>query len=449
MAKNEAFHGAKGVIIAAPTSGGGKTVLSLGLLRHLARSGVRVSAAKAGPDYIDPAYHKAAGGRACFNLDIWAMQKGVLNGALKRLSEEAEIIVCEGVMGLFDGAVLDRGSTADLAAATGWPVILVMDVRAQGASAAAVLRGFSTHRDDVKVAGVIFNRCGSERHAQLLKEACAKSLPDIPVLGCIPRTDAMSLPERHLGLVQAVEHDELDAFIDGAADVVEKYVDVSRLVGLAASHNEKLGAGVAPLAPLGQRISVARDRAFAFCYDLTIEGWRDAGAEISFFSPLNNEQPNKSADAIYLCGGYPELHAKKLSANEVFLDGLRQAAARGVYIFGECGGYMVLADALIDKDGESHKMAGLLPLQTSFAKRKRHLGYRCIVACEDSVLGPKDSVFYGHEFHYATTLSKFPKAAPLFQTFDAKGCDLGPQGLVVGSVAGSFIHLICRSEMEA
>ena len=208
---------AGGLIIAAPASGSGKTVFTLGLLRHLAHSGLAVASAKVGPDYIDPAFHSAASGRPCLNMDPWAMPRRSLAAVARRLGEGAEILVCEGVMGLFDGATLDSGSTADLAAATGWPVVLVVDVRGQAASAAAVLQGFAGHRTDVHVAGAVFNRVGSARHAAILGAACAATVPQVPVLGCLPRNAELALPERHLGLVQAGELADLEAFLDGAA----------------------------------------------------------------------------------------------------------------------------------------------------------------------------------------------------------------------------------------
>ncbi|MCH7833463.1 MAG: cobyrinate a,c-diamide synthase, partial [Proteobacteria bacterium] len=198
-----------GLVIAAPASGSGKTVLTLGLLRHLASLGLNVASAKAGPDYIDPAFHAAATGSPCLNLDPWAMRPDTLAQAARRLARDADVVICEGVMGLFDGAFVGKGendgSTADLARLTGWPVILVIDARAQAASAAAVLKGFQGFRPGVDIAGVVFNRVGGERHGAILRRASADAVPDVPVLGCLPRQDGLALPERHLGLVQAGE----------------------------------------------------------------------------------------------------------------------------------------------------------------------------------------------------------------------------------------------------
>lgn len=439
---------APGLIVAAPASGSGKTVFTLGLIRHWARSGLRVASAKVGPDYIDPAFHTAASGQHCLNLDPWAMRAETLSAAAARLEEAGDIVICEGVMGLFDGATVDRGSTADIAAASGWPVLLVVDVRAQAASAAAVVRGFATHRPGLEIAAVVFNRVAGDRHAALLREACEKTLPLIPVLGCIPRVEGLALQERHLGLVQAIELPDLPVFLQRAANVVAEHVDTERLRTLMKPGRMKAGAATntaaIPVRPLGQRIACAADAAFAFRYPLVIDGWRAAGAEIEVFSPLANEAPPDDADAVYLPGGYPELHAGIIASNARFLGGLRQAATRGAVVFGECGGYMVMGDGLIDAEGHRHAMAGLLPLETTFAERRLHLGYRRATLCGDGPLGLAGASFGGHEFHFARTVREGP-GVPLFACADAAGRALGTTGLAAGRTIGSFIHLIDSS----
>jgi cobyrinic acid a,c-diamide synthase len=434
-----------GLIIAAPASGSGKTVVTLAILRALARAGTSVTSFKVGPDYIDPAFHAAASGRPCLNLDLWAMRPATVASLLDRLCADSDLVIGEGAMGLFDGAADGTGSTADIAAATGWPVLLLVDVRGQAASAAAVVRGFAAHRADVAVAGVVFNRVGGEAHIDALRRAMAPL--EIPVLGFLPRADRMALPERHLGLVQAGERDELDAFLEGAADLVERYLDLAVLKSLARpprTVGEPATADVG-LAVLGQRIAVARDVAFAFAYPAQFDAWRAAGATLSFFSPLGGEAPAVDADAIFLPGGYPELYAGRLAANAAFLGGLQNAAARGVSIYGECGGYMVLGNALIDAGGESHAMAGLLPLTTSFAQRRLHLGYRQVQLAAECSLGGAGAAFRGHEFHYSVVRDEGP-GDPLFHCRDARGEPLGDSGRRRGTVMGSFIHLIDRAE---
>ena len=445
-------HSNRGLVIAAPSSGSGKTVVTLGLIRHLAGSGLDVASAKAGPDYIDPAFHAAAGGRQCLNMDPWAMRADTLAATAAALS--ADTVICEGVMGLFDGAFVKAdetekdGSTADLSRRTGWPVVLVIDARAQAASAAAVLKGFAEYRGDVSVAGVVFNRVGGGRHEDILRRACAGSVPAIPVLGCLPRAAGLDLPERHLGLVQAVEHPDLETFLETAAGLVADHLDVDGLLELARPLKLEGGANTSPpLPPLGGRIAVAGDEAFAFSYASVIDGWRDEGSEIVPFSPLADEAPDADADAVYLPGGYPELHAGRLASAENFLHGLRARAEGGAAVYGECGGYMVLGRGLTDADGARHAMAGLLGLETSFAERRLHLGYRRVAGLADSPLGKGGDAFRGHEFHYSATLAEGGDAGPgqpLFQAADAEGNDLGPVGLAAGRVAGSFIHLIDR-----
>jgi len=434
-----------GLIIAAPQSGSGKTVVTLGLLRLLRQRGLRVAAAKTGPDYIDPSFLAAAGGGPCRNLDAWAMRRETLAASIRFLESEAAIVLCEGVMGLFDGAGLAAaGSTADLALATGWPVILVVDVSGQSASAAALIEGFARHRAGVTIAGVIFNRVGSARHRAMAEAALRRALPAMKILGALPRAAALDLPSRHLGLVPAGEHQALDAFLDGAAARMAEAINVNALLDLARPATVAAAKGEQPVPPLGQRLAVARDRAFAFAYESVLQGWREAGASLSFFSPLAGEVPASDADAIYLPGGYPELFAEPIASQQRFLDGLRHAAQRDTVIYGECGGYMVLGESLVDGAGKVHAMAGLLPVKTSFAARKRHLGYRAATLAATGPLGTAGQGFRGHEFHYATIVDE-NAVAPLFHLADPDETALGSAGCVAGTVMGSFIHLIDRA----
>jgi cobyrinic acid a,c-diamide synthase len=435
--------GAPGLLIAAPASGSGKTVVTLALLRALRRAGVAAQPCKVGPDYIDPAFHAAASGRPALNLDPWAMRPATLAALVERLGRQADLVVGEGVMGLFDGAADGTGSTADLAQVTGWPVLLVVDAKGQGASVAALLRGFATHRADIAIAGIIFNRVAGDGHAALLAGAVAPL--GIPVLGWLPRSPALALPERHLGLVQAGEHEGLEGFLEGAAGLVERQLDLAAIRALARpARLGRLADGCAGVPPLGQRIAVARDLAFAFVYPALLDQWRAAGAALDFFSPLADDAPASDSDAVYLPGGYPELHAGLLSANRRFRAGLCAAATRGAAIFGECGGYMALGRGLVDAAGARHEMAGLLPLESSFAAPALRLGYRRARLVADGPLGPAGSDFTGHEFHYAAIADEGGGAA-LFDCRDARGRDLGTAGRQRGRVGGSFIHLIDRA----
>jgi cobyrinic acid a,c-diamide synthase len=435
-----------GLIFAAPKSGSGKTLVVAALLSHLRERGSRVAAAKVGPDYIDPTFHAIAAGGPCVNLDPWAMRPATLAGLVGGLEARADIVLCEGVMGLFDGAGPDgdAGSTAALARFTGWPVVLLVDCSGQGASVAALAAGFARHDPDVPIAGVMLNRVASRRHRDLLTGALARHLPKLPVLGAMMQDNTLAIAARHLGLVPAAENaGAVEALISDAAALVGREFDIEHLTSLAKPSRCGAATGSPGFPPLGQRIAVARDDAFLFTYETVLSSWRRQGTEISFFSPLADEAPATNCDAIYLPGGYPELHASRLAGASHFLDGLRAATAQGKTIYGECGGYMVLGDALTDANGNTHRMAGLLPLVTSFAEPTRHLGYRVATLLGSGPLGTPGARFRGHEFHYANIVEE-GRADRLFAAADSNGNDLGGVGLRRGSVAGSFIHLIDR-----
>ncbi|MCQ8784358.1 cobyrinate a,c-diamide synthase [Mangrovibrevibacter kandeliae] len=429
-----------GLLIAAPSSGSGKTTVTLGLLRALRRTGRAVASAKAGPDFIDPAFHAAASGGACVNLDPWAMRPALLRALADEAAAGADALVVEGMMGLFDGAADGTGSAADVAVQLGPGVVLVVDCARQSHSVGALVRGFRDHRPDVRLAGLILNRVGSVRHEGLLRDALEPL--GLPVLGVLPARPDLVLPSRHLGLVQADEHPELEVFVERAADWVAAGVDLDALAALARPTGRLARDQVPGLPPLGQKIAVARDAAFAFAYPHLLAGWRRAGAEIAPFSPLSDEAPDGAADAVFLPGGYPELHAGRLAGASRFRQGMASAQARGAAIYGECGGYMVLGERLEDADGASHAMLGLLPLETSFRTRQRHLGYRRATALAGA---PWSGRLTAHEFHYATILSE-GDADRLFEAEDALGTPLGLLGLRRGRVCGSFLHLIDRGE---
>ncbi|MDD9909603.1 MAG: cobyrinate a,c-diamide synthase [Ahrensia sp.] len=432
-----------GFLIAAPQSGNGKTIVTFGLLRALKRRGVAVMSAKSGPDYIDPTFHSLASGQNCTSLDAWAMRPALIGHLVKDARDG--LLIVEGAMGLFDAAADGTGSSADLASMLGLPVVLVVDCGGQSHSIAAVVAGFRDFRPDVSVTGVILNRVGSERHEAMLREALAKI--GMPVHGALRRSETMALPSRHLGLVQAQEQADLDALMDRLADEMEASLDIDGLLELPNRQNPaNSSAGARSLAPptppLGQRIAVALDVAFGFFYSHIAKGWREAGAEISFFSPLADEAPPGHCDAVFLPGGYPELHAAQISSNRNFLNALRKAADASIPIYGECGGYMVLGKTLTDAEGVGHDMAGLLELETSFAKRRLHLGYRNVSLRDDGPLGEQNQDFAAHEFHYSTAIRE--EGAPLLTARDALGEELGPKGLRAGSVFGSYMHLIDR-----
>ncbi len=427
----------KGFLIAAPHSGSGKTIVTLGLLRALKDQGARVASAKAGPDYIDPAFHAAATGRDCVNLDPWAMRAAQLRALALDAGTDADVLVVEGMMGLFDGAADGKGSSADLAALLGLPVVLVVDCARQSHSVAALVHGFSSFRADVRIAGIILNRVASARQERMIRSALAPS--GTRIFGVLPHLPELQLPSRHLGLVQAGEHDNLELFLVAAGSCVSQHCDLAALLQISDLRPDN---GKRPLpaiiSPPAQIISVARDAACAFSYPHVLTGWKNAGAEVSFFSPLEDEAPSARCGMVFLPGGYPELYAERLSSCSSFRAGMEAAHERGAVIYGECGGYMLLGDGLITADGASHRMLGFLPLETSFAAKGRQLGYRRLRGVAGS---PFPDSYTAHEFHYST-VSRRGEAAPMFHAMDALGEDLGPVGMKRGNVCGSYMHLI-------
>lgn len=431
-----------GLIISAPASGTGKTTLMLGLLAAFRARGLVVQPFKSGPDYIDPAFHRAASGRASVNLDSWAMSAARIGGLIGAM-QGADLILTEGSMGLFDGVAgrgeAGSGASADIAALAGWPVVLVLDVSGQAQSAAAVARGFAAMRAEVRIAGVVLNRVASARHEALVRAGMAAA--GIAVFGALPRRVAIEMPERHLGLVQAEETPELGRIIAEAGRFIAGHLDLDALAAAAAPTRMAVTAphGVTPP---GQRIALARDAAFSFVYPHLLDGWRRAGAEILPFSPLADEAPDASADCCWLPGGYPELHGGRLAAAERFREGLRRfAGVRPVH--GECGGYMAMGEAIVDSRGARHRMAGLLGLVTSFEKRRMHLGYR-LATLEAPIPGHGAGArLRGHEFHYSTILAQPDRR--LAQVVDANGDAVAETGSRRGHATGTFFHLIAEA----
>lgn len=435
---------APGLLISAPASGTGKTTVTLGLIAAFRAAGLAVQPFKCGPDYIDPAFHAAAAGRPSVNLDSWAMAPERI-AAQAAGAEGADLVIAEGSMGLFDGVArageTGTGASADVAALMGWPVIAVLDVSGQAQTAAAVAAGLAGFRPGLKFAGVILNKVASPRHEALVR--AGMQAVGLTVLGALPRKAAVALPERHLGLVQAEELPRLQGILAEAAAFVAAHCDLEAIRAVALA-GQAAARATPPVPAPGGRIALARDAAFSFVYPHLLADWRAQGATILPFSPLADEAPDPSADCCWLPGGYPELHAGRLAAAERFRDGLAAfATTRPVH--GECGGYMALGAGLVAADGTRHQMAGLLGLETSFAKRRMHLGYR-LARPLHPLPGPLGlSVLRGHEFHYATILSQ--PDTPLAAVEDANGeavpetgsCRMMPGG---GRVSGTFFHLI-------
>lgn len=425
-------------------SGSGKTIVTLSLLRFYKKEGLRIKGVKIGPDYIDPSYHARATGKPCNNLDFWAMRDNTIKNLINESRQKSDLIIFEGVMGLFDGALtaqgISIGSTADAAKALNLPIVLVVDAKGQGSSISAIIQGFKEFRDDIGLAGVIFNRVSSKNHERILRQSLSQI--DVVCLGCIPNDERLALDHRHLGLIQASEITEIDDWLDNAARIVSKNIDI-KLLELKTGMLPDLDKSepVTPLKAFGEHIAIARDNAFNFSYGHIINGWKKDGVKISFFSPLADEALPMGVDSVYLPGGYPELFAEALSANLNFMTSLRSAAKDGASIYGECGGFMILGEELIDRNGFSHSMAGLLPVKTSFEHPKLNLGYRLLTLVEDGFLGTSGDMFKAHEFHYSTLVND-NRSSPLFKNSNARGENLNNIGCKVANVAGSFAHII-------
>tara|TARA_B110000977_G_scaffold66546_1_gene90478 strand:+ start:2713 stop:3987 length:1275 start_codon:yes stop_codon:yes gene_type:complete len=414
-----------GIILSAPSSNSGKTIITLGLLRALSREGFKIKSAKSGPDYIDTRFHAAASRSECYNLDTWAMH----SNQIYNLVNSPLPLIVEGAMGLFDGAPPNgEGSTAHLAKILDLPVILILDVTSQAQSVAAVVLGFMKLDSDIKISGLILNKVGSDKHNRMLISALEPL--GIPILGSIYRQTDLEMPSRHLGLVQAQELNNLNMFLEKAADLISKALDIQKILDLMEPIKQPKQSSSIFLDPPAQSIAIANDAAFSFTYPHILKEWKKMGVEISFFSPLQNQAPQEK-DLVFLPGGYPELYAEKLANAHNFKNSMKKAKS----VYGECGGYMTMGKGIVDAQGKRHEMLDLLNLETSFETRKLNLGYRNLI--------PNNiwtSELKAHEFHYATTLKA--KGKPLFKATDSEGNVLPDMGLINGNFYGSFAHII-------
>ena len=431
-----------GFVLAAPQSGSGKTVVTQALIRLLFQHGMNVIPVKVGPDYIDPQFLSLAAQHSCLNLDPWAMRQQSRQMLLEQAENSTSVptaLIIEGVMGLFDGAADGSGSTADLASELDLPIVLVVNAAKQSFSLAALVQGFCRFRSDITIAGIILNNVGSKRHEAMLRQALEEHCPELFILGAIPRHEVFELPERHLGLVQAIELQGHDAKQNAMAQEIHKHLDMDNLLGMMQPlKTPSAQDGLLPLRV--QKLAVAQDAAFSFMYSGQIQAWRQQGHEITTFSPLNNEAPDPTAEAIFLPGGYPELFADQIANADIFHAAMHKAAQSHVEIHGECGGYMVLGHYLIDHEGNRHKMLGLLPVGFRLMERKRALGYRQATLLHDHIFGTKGTTYKGHEFHYGKAETATDQ--PLFSSMDARGTSCPETGMKLRSVTGSFVHLI-------
>jgi cobyrinic acid a,c-diamide synthase len=432
------------VVIAGTQSGVGKTTLTAGLIAALRRSGLTVQPFKVGPDYIDPTYHALAAGRPCRNVDTWMVPPKRVRSLFARASADADLAIIEGVMGLYDGADYDgeSGSTAEVAKLLEAPTVLVVDAAKLARSAGAVALGFQRLDADVPLAGFIVNRVAGESHGRGVAEAIARAT-GLPVLGWVPREEALGVPERHLGLIPTNEPGRWAEYLRAAADAVSRHLDLDRLLAISQQ--------AAPLEmslerthrPAGERpvIAVARDEAFQFTYEDNLDLLRDAGAEIVFFSPIRDTKLPRRTGAVILSGGFPEIYAEPLAANSSMHIALRTAHRDRLPIYSECGGLMYLTEAITNSSGTRHEMVGLLPGRSVMSERLT-LGYRLALAATESWLLPRGETVRGHEFHYSIWEDRPTDLAPAWLLLPRSGeGSARPEGARLGSLWASYVHL--------
>ncbi|MFQ5898374.1 MAG: cobyrinate a,c-diamide synthase [Candidatus Methylomirabilia bacterium] len=429
------------VVIAGVSSGVGKSTVTLGLLETLRRRGLTVQPFKVGPDFIDPGFHRLASGRPSRNLDAWMLPRSYCLASVARHAGDADLAVVEGVMGLFDGVEgkSDEGSTAQMAKWLDAPVILVVDAAKMARSGAAVVLGFERFDPDLRLAGVIFNRVAGEGHYRFLVEALA-GITDVQPLGYLPGRDDLALPERHLGLVTARERSFSERFFERLALAFEATVEVDRLVSLAGS--QVLPERGAPFSrpPVRVRIGVAMDDAFQFYYPDNLEKLEAAGAELAFWSPLR-DWTLPEVDGLYLGGGYPELHAAELAANDSMRRAVREFAATGRPVYAECGGLIYLSEALESLDGRLYPMVGLIPTTVRMTQSHLTLRYVEVELGSETLLGPPGTVVRGHEFHYSRLDEPPASLRRAYRLHTPRGGGRQAEGYAVGSILASYVHL--------
>lgn len=430
-------------VIAAPSSGSGKTTIATGLMAAFARRYI-VQGFKVGPDYIDPGYHTAATKRISRNLDTWMLSKEQVKNIFMRAKQNADLYIIEGVMGLFDGydGITEQGSTAEFAKLLSAPVILVIDAGKMARSAAAIALGFREFDPDLNLAGVIVNNVGSEKHAQWVTEAI--DAIGVQVIGCVPRLEKLNVPERHLGLIITKEREAAtDSFIREAASVVEKYVDVGKVFSIAASAPDLVTVSESRTATQPQsnvRIAVARDDAFCFYYEDNLDLLRNLGAEIAFFSPLHDTDIPKNISGIYLGGGYPELYAPQLADNISLRNAIKNIASQKIPVYAECGGLMFLTRCLVDQHGQEHAMLDIIP---GHARMTNHLtmGYREVETLQDTFLLLKNMTVRGHEFHYSEWVREDENLPCAYAIKLGGTSDTQLEGFTSGNVLATYVHI--------
>lgn len=431
------------LLIGGTASGVGKTTLTAGLIAALRQHGLRVQPFKAGPDYIDPSYHTAAAGVPSRNLDSWMLPHTHLRDLFGRAAARADVAIVEGVMGIFDGydATGEAGSSAEIAKLLGAPAVLVVDGSKMARSAGAMVLGYRQFDPALDLRGVIFNRVGSPRHFNLLAEATRRTT-DVQVLGYLPRDEGLQIPERHLGLIPTAERGRLDGLIDALARRVAETVDLDSVLALARSA-PPLASDESPLFPAEPQpartaIALASDQAFSFYYDDSLDLLRAWGAEIVPFSPLRDRALPAGVGGVYIGGGFPEVYAEGLAANEAMLGELRHAHASGLPIYAECGGLMYLSQGITTFEGQRYPMAGLVPAWSVMQGRRVSLGYASARALRSTLVAKEGDLLRGHEFHWSKLDHDLPADHAPYRV-ENRGDRL--EGFTQGRLLASYVHL--------
>ncbi|OEF97999.1 cobyrinate a,c-diamide synthase [Desulfuribacillus alkaliarsenatis] len=463
------------LLIAGVQSGAGKTTLTLGIMAALKRRGLTIQPFKVGPDYIDPGLHYHAAGTRSHNLDSWMGSEQVVKDLYAKHTQQADVAIIEGVMGLFDGAKHERllGSSAHIAMILDIPVVLVVNVKGMGRSCLALIKGFSEYEPQLRIKGVILNNAGSDYYKSFIKKEIEQEL-GVKVIGCLSKNDDIRMPERHLGLLPAEENQELAAAISKMADMVEAEINLDELlaVGRQAQHNQNYNHkeyetirstdGIEAKKLEKVKIGVAKDEAFSFYYQDSLDFLEELGAELHYFSPLRDAKL-PDVDGLYIGGGFPEMFLEQLADNRSMVDSIKLMADSGIPIFAECGGYMYLAESIRDREGRSWNGVGIVPIQIEMTKRLVALGYVQATALQDSLIAGAGELLRGHEFHYSKIIPTKRvqaeqgsldadtglKAHAAFSLVGGKGAAGRLEGYSKGNICASYLHLHLRSNPKA
>ncbi|MDG5816410.1 cobyrinate a,c-diamide synthase [Chitinispirillales bacterium ANBcel5] len=434
-------------MIAATGSGVGKTSVSTALCAAFIARGMSVQCFKAGPDFLDPTFSTALTGRPCYNLDIWMCGEEYCRELFEHKSEGADVVVVEGVMGLYDGAdsSSDYGSSAHLARLLDIPVLLLIDVRGNARTAAAVVHGMVNFPNAPKVASVIANRVGSPAHGQIIDTAL-RSVNLSPLAGAVVRGAFPEIASRHLGLMPIDPLSVENRFYDNFAQAAEEHLAIDSILSLT----EKRTASADDIITRKQiqedttkrvRMAIARDEAFFFYYADDLERLTSEGVELVPFSPLHDEILPHDIDALWIGGGYPEEHAAKLSRNSAMRSSIRQFAENGGVVYAECGGYMYIGNGIFDREEKYYEMCGVLPVKYSMRKKISRLSYAEVTFKTDTFFGPAGTECRGHEFHYSDIVARTEKSNAAYSVSYRKGGSTEEQGCSYKNVIAGYVHL--------